>query len=266
MNISEYIQSISSRYALGNATEHTFRGDLQQLIESLVPQVKATNEPKRISCGAPDYVITRKEIPVGYIEAKDIDVDLGASTLKEQLDRYRKALDNLIYTDYLEFRLYLYGEFTTSVEIAELRNGKIHPLPENFPQFESLIKDFCSQTPQTIRSSKKLAEMMADKAKMLAYVIKNALESDEESQANSTLREQMKAFKQILIHDIDSSSFADIYSQTIAYGMFAARLHDPTLDTFPARKRPSGSQRPILSSESSSSTSPATISMRGSNG
>ena len=37
MKIDSYIQSISKRYALGNATEHTFRGDLQQLIESLVP-------------------------------------------------------------------------------------------------------------------------------------------------------------------------------------------------------------------------------------
>ncbi len=47
MNLDQYIQNINNRYQLGNATEHSFRGDLQQLIESLVPDVRATNEPKR---------------------------------------------------------------------------------------------------------------------------------------------------------------------------------------------------------------------------
>lgn len=232
MSVNSYLENISRRYSLGNATEHTFRGDLQQLIELLVPGVAATNEPKRIECGAPDYVITRNDIPVGYVEAKDVGVDLGRKDLKEQFDRYRKALDNLIFTDYLDFRLYLNGEFVTSVKIAEIKNGRIVALPENFTQFNSLIKEFCARNLQTIKSSKKLAEMMADKAKMLAFIIRNALESDERSQANSTLHDQMKAFKDILIHDIEARGFADIYAQTIAYGMFAARLHDPTLETF----------------------------------
>jgi hypothetical protein len=72
MTIEQYIESINKRYRLGNATEHTFRGDLQQLIETLVPEIRATNEPKRQSCGAPDYILTRKDIPIGFIEAKDI--------------------------------------------------------------------------------------------------------------------------------------------------------------------------------------------------
>jgi len=73
MTLDQYIQKINARFQLGNATEHTFRGDLQQLIETLAPDVSATNEPKRIRCGAPDYVLMRKDIPIGYIEAKDID-------------------------------------------------------------------------------------------------------------------------------------------------------------------------------------------------
>jgi hypothetical protein len=83
MNLDQYISNINQRYKLGNATEHTFRGDLQQLVESIVPEIRATNEPKRQSCGAPDYILTRNEIPVGFIEAKDIgDNDLlGAKKL-----------------------------------------------------------------------------------------------------------------------------------------------------------------------------------------
>ena len=125
MPINSYIENIAKRYALGNATEHTFRGDLQHLIEELVPEIAATNEPKRIECGAPDYVFTRKNIPVGYIEAKDVGKDLDAKDLKEQFDRYRDALDNFVFTDYLDFRFYINGEATASIKIGEVSNGKI---------------------------------------------------------------------------------------------------------------------------------------------
>ena len=236
MTIENYIDNINQRYKLGNATEHTFRGDLQQLLESLVPTIRATNEPKRQSCGAPDYILTKKDIPVGFIEAKDIgDKDLDGTKKtgnKEQFDRYKASLNNLIFTDYINFHLYREGEFITKIAIAEITDKGIKPLPENFGNFENLVKDFCVHVGQTIKSSKKLAEMMAGKARLLSDIIEKSLTSDEENQENSTLKEQMLAFKQILIHDITPQGFADVYAQTIAYGMFAARLHDPTLDNF----------------------------------
>ena len=236
MTLEQYIDSINKRYKLGNATEHTFRGDLQQLLESLAPAIRATNEPKRQSCGAPDYILTSKDIPIGFIEAKDIgDKDLDGvkkTGNKEQFDRYKTSLDNLIFTDYLDFHLYHDGQFITKIAIGELTEKGIKPLPENFAAFENLIKNFCIHIGQTIKSSKKLAEMMAGKAMLLADVIEKALTSDETNQEDSTLKDQMNAFKQILIHDITPKGFADVYAQTIAYGLFAARLHDPTLDTF----------------------------------
>ena len=236
MTLDQYIENINKRYILGNATEHTFRGDLQQLIESLVSEISATNEPKRISCGAPDYIITKKGIEIGYIEAKDIgDKDLAGAKKtgnKEQFDRYKAALPNIIFTDYLDFHLYIEGVFITKIAIAEIQNGAIVPLPNNFASFTNVLKDFCQFVGQTIKSPKKLAEMMAGKARLLSDVIEAALSSDETHNEDSTLKDQMHAFKEILIHDITPKGFADVYSQTIAYGMFAARLHDPTLPTF----------------------------------
>ena len=236
MTIDQYISNINQRYKQGNATEHTFRGDLQQLLESLVSEIRATNEPKRQSCGAPDYILTKKGIPVGFIEAKDIgDKDLEGTKKtgnKEQFDRYKASLNNLIFTDYLEFHLYIDGVFITKIAIAELQNETIVPLPNNFLAFTNLIKDFCSHIGQTIKSPKQLAEMMAGKARLLSDVIGKALTSDEINYEDSTLKDQMEAFRQILIHDITPQGFADVYAQTIAYGMFAARLHDPSLPTF----------------------------------
>lgn len=232
MTVQDYLDRITTRYNQGISREHSYRGDLQNLLEALAPEVLVTNEPARVACGAPDYIITKKEIPVGYIEAKDIGVPLNSKSLKEQFDRYRASLDNLLITDYLDFHLYIDGDFKTSVKIAELQNGLIKPLQDNFTTFTNLVKDFCTFSGQTIKSSRKLAEMMAGKARMLADVIEKALNSDVENQENSTLKDQMNAFQQVLIHDIKSREFADIYAQTIAYGMFAARLHDPTLPTF----------------------------------
>ncbi len=236
MTIQQYIDNINQRYKLGNATEHTFRGDLQQLIESLVPSIRATNEPKRQSCGAPDYILTKKDIPVGFIEAKNIgDKDLeGAKKTgnKEQFDRYKASLDNLFFTDYLDFHLYRDGQFITKIAIAEVTDKGIIAIPQHFATFENLIKDFCGNIGQTIKSAKKLAEMMAGKARLLSDVIEKALTSDQNNSEDSTLKDQMTAFKQILIHDITPKGFADVYAQTISYGMFAARLHDATLPTF----------------------------------
>jgi len=242
MSIQEYIKSINKRYKAGNATEHSYRGDLQVLLQELAPQVEVTNEPQRILCGAPDYILTRKGIPVGYIEAKDIGKSLDSKLYHEQFTRYRSGLSNLIITDYLEFRLYRDGVFATSVTLAEALDASIVANPENFAAFTELIRDFSRYEGQTITSASKLSKMMAAKARLLAEVLEKALGSSEGEllmlhyEADNSLKEQLEGFKQILIHDITAKQFADIYAQTIAYGMFAARLHDPTLEDFNRRE------------------------------
>jgi len=232
MTIQTYLNTLNLRYKTGISREHTYRGDLQTLLMTLLPDILVTNEPSRVACGAPDYVLTRKDLPVGYIEAKDIGVDLSSKTLKEQFDRYKEGLSNLIFTDYLNFHFYKDGIFTTSVAIGRIKDGEIQSLPPNFNHFAALIENFAKTVSQTIKSPTKLAEMMAGKAKLMADVIQKSLEADDITEKRSAIKVQMLSFQQMLIHDINNSAFADIYAQTIAYGMFAARYHDPTLPTF----------------------------------
>ncbi len=235
-HIQHYLDKISQRHQSGKATEHSYRGDLQNLLESLLPDIAITNEPARIKCGAPDYILSRKELDIGWIEAKDIGKPLDSKEYKAQFDRYRAALDNLIITDYLQFDFYRSGEKVASIHLAKLDNKIIKPLPDNFAQFINLIKDFANYMGQNINSASQLSKIMAAKARLLANIIENALNSDEENQENSSLKEQLQAFKSILLHDIKPSEFADIYAQTIAYGMFAARLHDDNPDSFSRQK------------------------------
>lgn len=233
MNIREYILEIQRQFATGVAREHTYRPALQQLLATMLPHLTVSNEPARQACGAPDYILQRKEdnIPIAFIEAKDIgDSDLGGRNKhKEQFQRYRASLDNIIFTDYLDFWLYENGEFVDSVCIAKLNGEKITPLEENFEKFESIIKHFGNAKPQHITSPAKLAHIMAGKARLLADVIERTLAKGD---GESNLEGQMAAFKEVLIHDITDKEFADVYAQTIAYGMFAARLHDDSMETF----------------------------------
>ncbi len=228
MNFSDYVQDVNKRYIKGDAREHTYRGSLQNLLEDIIPNIQATNEPARIKCGAPNYVLTRKDLPVGYIEAKDIGESLDKIEKTEQLKRYLESLDNLILTDYLEFRFFKNKEKVETIKIAEVIDNSIRAIPENFEKLQTLLIDFAAFQGQTIKSSKKLAEMMAHKARLMRDIFRNTLELEEES----TLKDQMKAFKSVLMHDLDAAQFADIYAQTIAYGLFTARLHDETLESF----------------------------------
>jgi hypothetical protein len=193
--IQDYLDNITRRYKTGLSTEHSYRGDLQTLLEGLLPKVLVTNEPARIACGAPDYILTRAAIALGYIEAKDIGKPLNSKDYKEQFDRYLKALDNLIITDYLEFRFYRHGEPVTAIRLADITGKTLTAKPENFPAFNDLMIGFAAYRGQTITSPSMLAKMMAGKAKLLATVIENALTSDEESAANSGLSSKWPPLK-----------------------------------------------------------------------
>lgn len=236
MTTQEYINNINKSYKLGNATEHTYRGYLQQLIESISPEVKVTNEPKKQSWGAIDYSVKKKGITVGYIEAKNIgDKDLDGKNIKknkEQFDRYKAANDNLIFTDYLNFHLYKYSELKIKIPIGEIKGKGIEGLPENYKKFENLIKDFCIHIGQTIKSPKELAKMMALKARLLSDEINEVLIKNTDNKEDVLLKDQFNAFKSVLIHDIKPKEFADVYSQTIVYGLFAARLNDTSINDF----------------------------------
>lgn len=233
MTVTEYIKELNAQYKTGKATEHSYRPALKELLQSLLPKMTVINEPRRYDFGAPDYILMRKDAPVAFIEAKDFvkTNDLaGRKENKEQFDRYKQSLDNIIFTDYLDFWLYRNGEFVDSVRLAELKGDKIVLVSENEAKFISLIEHLANAQPQKITSSKKLAEIMAGKARLLADVIGRTLTKDVDEQGE--IYGQMCAFKEVLMHDITPESFADLYAQTIAYGMFAARLHDTTPDTF----------------------------------
>ncbi len=233
MDFKEYIQTIDQLYHVGNTTEHSFRGALASYLQSLLKNFVVTNEPRRIDCGAPDYVITQKNVPVAFLEAKDVnDGDLdGRGHHKEQFNRYKASLDRIIFTDYLDFHMYVGGVYQDAVRIAETRGDHIVGIPENEAKFSEMVIHLATEGRQRITSSSALAKQMAAKAHLLADAVKKSIAIDGED-GDSDMAAQLRAFRNVLIHDLKPEDFADIYAQTIVYGLFTARLNDQTPEDF----------------------------------
>jgi hypothetical protein len=192
--LNHYLKTIEKELSAGNATEHTHRPALKSLIESL-----------------------------GYIETKDVGLPLDKAEKSDQIKRYRESLNNLILTDYLEFRWYVSGEPRMSTRLARLgRNGKLILEKGNQAEGVKPIEAFISHEAITIVTSKDLAVRMAHTARLIYGTIQRALEEEDEY---GPLHLQMAGFREVLIHDLTKDQFADMYAQTICYGLFTARCH-----------------------------------------
>ncbi len=228
-----YLRDLQKNLASEQATEHTHRPALKTLLEAIGGNVQAVNEPKRIECGAPDYIITRSNTPVGYVEAKDIGESLDSAYKSDQMHRYLDSLNNLILTDYLEFRWYIEGEHRETARLATLtRDGRIKKSSEGLEAVTALLQGFFAQEVPTIGRPKELAQRMAALARMIQDLIEETFEKEPEG---GTLHIQLKAFQEELIPDLTPKQFADMYAQTITYGLFAARVRVPMGQGFTRR-------------------------------
>jgi predicted helicase len=232
--IAAYLKAIEKALARGNATEHTHRPALKSLLESLGEGITATNEPKHIKCGAPDLIVMRGDLPLGHVETKNVGGSLDAAERSEQLQRYLGSLDNLILTEYMEFRWYVRGEHVQTARLGtfDAGRGRLRVEPEGAGEVEKLIDNFLTEVVPTINSPKELAERMARVARLIRHAILDALKLEV---AGGSLHEQMKGFREVLLHDLDEEQFADMYAQTICYGLFAARVNHRGTEAFTRR-------------------------------
>ena len=242
----DYLKAVGQHLAQGNATEHTYRHDLEDLLRKAADAAKIkdlhiTNEPKHIECGAPDFTITLSTphgpLTIGYLECKDIGIPLAEAAKSDQLKRYF-PLGNIILTDYLEFRWYVNGELRMAARIAgEGKDHKLKPDAKGLDDAAQLLTGFLTHEPEKVSSPKELAVRMARLTHLVRDIIITAFGPDNSGPASPTLRDLRKAFAEKLIPDLEkpekTGEFADMYAQTIAYGLFAARCnHDESKGPF----------------------------------
>ena len=223
---SSYLRRLQNDLRAGRSTERSHYSALQSLIEGLNPDITATTEPTLIECGGLDFIVTKGPLIIGHIEAKDVgkpldDIERGKGPDGERFVRYLESLPNLILTDYLEFRWYTDRERRLEASLGRVeRDGTIKRDRDGIQAVRELLQHFFEHEPEPIGDSKALAVRMARKAQRVRDLIITAFETEPESGA---LHAQRKDFQDALIPDLSAEQFADMYAQTIAYGLFAAR-------------------------------------------
>jgi hypothetical protein len=166
--------------------------------------------------------VRRGVVPLGYLETKDVGKNLEEEERSAQLKRYRAALPNLILTDYLEFRWYVAGERRGKVTLGRPEpDGKIKGRKGDVAAVRELLAQFLAHQAPSIGTAKDLAVRMAGLARLIQEA---ALATLGRETAAGTLKGLMDAFEQTLLPAHTIAEFAEMYAQTLTYGLFAAEV------------------------------------------
>ena len=223
-----YISKIKEIRLLGNATENTYRPALKSLLESAKSGITATNEPAQISRMAPDFVVQKGIIPIGYVETKDIGDNLNKTLNSRQLKRYKAAFPNLILTDYLEFIWLQKGTEQFRVKLGEASGKQIQLLAGAEADWKKLKLAFFGEIALSFNTPKQLATTLAAQTKLLRDMTLDFLTKD----VDKELRNQQETFAKVLVPGLTDKNFADMFAQTLTYGLFTARVFDKTKEDF----------------------------------
>lgn len=237
--LQAYLQAIKDIKA--SDKEHTYRTPLETLLNALKGESKSIyikHEPNndKEGRGAPDFLITKDSLTLGYIENKRVNADLDSIAQSPQIEKYLRLSDNLMLTDYLRFCLVRKNdrgnaEIVQECRICELsqlqafaKTPKLFSLDSKAKELTELFTLFFSQSPSPINTAKEFANALAQRTRIL---------KDEmiEKQSNAHIQGLFNAFKESLYKDLDFITFADSFAQTLTYSLFLARLNNNANET-----------------------------------
>ncbi|MHC1737077.1 MAG: type ISP restriction/modification enzyme [Ignavibacteriaceae bacterium] len=225
----KYLGCLLKTFQKGDAREESYYPDLKSFLSDYSlkkrnKKIDITVLPKKTEAGNPDFRIwDGSQRITGYIEAKDLSTDLDRIEDTEQITRYLSTFPNVILTNFTEFRLYRQGEMIDKVSVTRpfviKKLSTLPPLENEDKLFELLDRFLDFSLPKTF-SAKTLATELAKRTKFL----KDEIVAEELKSNNKSIIGFYEVFKEFLIAGISEEEFADLYSQTITYGLFAARL------------------------------------------
>src|SRR3990167_6174855 len=232
---TNYTRSVSIKFSHKETSEMGYRTDFENLLKGIFESinVKRIDHDARAKQGnKPDFAVLKNDVPILYIEAKDIGISLDKIEKSEQMARYF-GYANLVLTDYIEFRFYRNGlPYGEPIKIAEynLKDRTISVFPENYNLLSKTLLDFAQTHKEPIKSGAHLAKIMGGKAQRIRDNVQQFLGGT--SEQNKELFRVYDAIKKMLVHDLSLESFSDMYAQTLVYGLFVARYYDDSAQTF----------------------------------
>ncbi len=231
--LKQYVKNLTDTSMRGDAREESYYKHLDELIREYadIQQIKdidVTILPKKTEAGNPDFrVWDGKNHITGYIEAKDPSVcNLDYIENTEQLKRYCTTFPNVILTNFYEFRLYRDGRPVAQAMIGRpmiANKLQIAPPLENIDKFKALFDLFFSFSLPKVQTARSLAIELAKRTRFLRDEVIAVEMEENDSRGHKQIIGFFEAFKKYLIGTLTPKQFADIYAQTITYGLFAAR-------------------------------------------
>ena len=234
--MEEYLRDIALKFARPDAREMIYRADFESLLKSIFgidgKILQINHDSTNDQGNKPDFVVSKNDVPILYIEAKDIGTNLDKVEKSDQMSRYYGYV-NLVLTDYVEFRFYRNGiPYGNPVSLATINKEQrtLGYCPENFPLLKKTLLDFALTHKEPIKNGAHLARIMGGKAQRIRDNVREMLKSSSDKYAE--LVKMRDVVKQTLVSNLDDEQFADMYAQTLVYGLFAARYNDPTPENF----------------------------------
>ncbi|EAI1788651.1 DNA methyltransferase [Campylobacter jejuni] len=222
-----------------NDKEHTHRTALQNLLQAIKDnqdkqnKISIKQEPNndKEGRGAPDFLITKDFLTLGYIENKRVNANLDNIITSDQILKYTKLSPNIILTDYLRFILLSLNDKN---EIIICKEVKICSLDEiksivknqslldtKTQELNELFSIFFSKIPNPINSALDFANHLS----LRTRILKDELLL---SSKNETLLSLFNTFKETLYKELSYEEFCDSFAQTLTYSLFLAKLNNDT--------------------------------------
>ena len=222
-----YLDAIAELTARGDAREESYYSALEQLLTDFAAaqgrSVQVTVLPKPTEAGNPDFRIwDGSHQVIGYIEAKTPGAKLDLIETSQQLQRYLHTFPNVILTDFYEFRLYRDGVLLKSAVLARAyvaQTLKLKPPAEQVDALKELLESFFDFSHPPRLTPEALSVDLARRTRFL----RDEVIRPELAQKQKDIYGFYEAFEKYLIAGLSEEQFADLYAQTIAYGLFAAR-------------------------------------------
>ena len=219
VSFDSYLKSIQKNRQKGSERSHY--PALKALLDDPANGIDAVIEEKGNKAGIPDFTVKRRDLLVGYVEAKDVGLDLNSIEKTEQLQRYLESFPNLVLTNYLEFRWYVNGKRRLKQVLADINDSRDAPWRVSTEKISALLEQFLNYTGEIISNPEDLAQQMARLTKAIRLATLTALSQEGNK---GELHQLKQGFSEVLLPQLTDPDFADMYAQTISYGLFAARV------------------------------------------
>ncbi|MDD3693933.1 MAG: N-6 DNA methylase [Candidatus Pacebacteria bacterium] len=231
--MNNYLSEIGKYYKDINSSEHSYRTTFENFLKEIFPASQGyftQQDQKAIDGNKPDFVIIKNKVPVLYIEVKKVGEDLDKIEKSNQAERYF-GYDNLIISDYVDFRFFRNGEKVDTITLADIDKKNLSLADKgNIETLAKAIFDFPQKHKEEIKRGIHLAQIMGGKARRIRDNVSEMLESGKDTYDGLVNMEHY--ISENLIHGLSHEDFADMYAQTLVYGLFAARYEDTTPEDF----------------------------------